>query len=142
MPASRHGAAALTLMTVMLAMSAAGARAESGAGAAGVVNAEGGGAKASSSSTAPPVTTATTTTTTTTTTVPGSSGALTMTVLANGEPAGAAPGPSIAAGSAVAWTYAVTNSGTGTFWSLYLWHDGVGRADCPDRTLVPGETVR
>ena len=65
-----------------------------------------------------------------------------MTVLANGEPAGAAPGPAIETGTAVAWAYDVTNSGTGNLWALYLWHDGLGRADCPDRSLAPGETVR
>ena len=83
-----------------------------------------------------------TTTTTTTLPDPGPQGSLTMTVLANGEPAGAAPGPSLEVGTAVAWAYDVTNNGTGNLWALYLWHNGLGRADCPDRSLAPGETVR
>jgi hypothetical protein len=90
----------------------------------------------------PPAPTTTTTTTTTAPTPPGASGPLTMTVSANGEAAGAAPGPSLAAGDAVAWAYDVTNGGAGNLWALYIWHEGVGRADCPDRSLAPGETVR
>jgi len=85
----------------------------------------------------------TTTATTTTAALPsGAPGPLTMTVTANGAAAGAAPGPSLNAGDPVAWAYDVTNGGAGNLWALYLWHDGVGRADCPDRSLAPGETVR
>ena len=69
-------------------------------------------------------------------------GPLAVTVTADGEPAGAAPGPSAAAGAPVAWSYEVTNEGPGDLWALYLWHDGVGGADCPDRSLAPGEMVR
>jgi hypothetical protein len=69
-------------------------------------------------------------------------GPLTVTATAGGEPAGAAPGPSVAAGASVAWAYEVSNEGPGNLWALYLWHDGVGAADCPDRSLAPGETVR
>ena len=92
----------------------------------------------------PPTTSTTTTTTTTTTTLPdsGMAGPLTMTVLANDQAAGAAPGPAFLAGEAVAWSYEVANTGTANLWALYLWHDGIGRVDCPDRALVPGETVR
>ncbi len=42
----------------------------------------------------------------------------------------------------MAWAYDVTNGGAGNLWALYIWHDGLGRADCPDRSLSPGETVR
>ncbi len=31
---------------------------------------------------------------------------------------------------------------TANLWSLYLWHDGIGAARCPDRLSLPGETVR
>jgi hypothetical protein len=92
--------------------------------------------------TTPPPTPTTTTTTTTAAPPSGTPGPLTMTVTANGAPAGAAPGPSLTAGVPVAWTYDVTNGGTGNLWALYIWHEGVGRADCADRALSPGETVR
>jgi len=87
-----------------------------------------------------------TTTTTTTTTAPppdpGAPGPLELTVSVDGAPAGPAPGPDVAAGTALAWAYEVTNTGTGNLWALYIWHDGGGPADCPDRSLAPGETVR
>jgi large repetitive protein len=69
-------------------------------------------------------------------------GPLPVTATADGEPAGAVPGPSVAVGATVAWAYEVGNAGPGSVWALYLWHDGVGAADCPDRSLAPGETVR
>lgn len=86
--------------------------------------------------------TTTTTTTSTSTTPPGPHGLLTMVITAGGEGAGMAPGPSLTAGDPVAWAYDVTNAGTANLWALYIWHDGIGRADCPDRSLAPGETVR
>jgi hypothetical protein len=69
-------------------------------------------------------------------------GPLTISATADGQPAGAAPGPSVEAGATVSWAYGVRNEGPGNLWALYLWHDGVGAADCPDRVLAPGETVR
>ncbi len=118
MQASRRGPAALVLATAMLLVASTGAPAESawGGPAAGSATAEGGAAS--------------------------TPGPLAVTVTANGEPAGAAPGPSIAAGREVAWAYEVTNTGAANLWALYLWHDGVGAAVCPDRSLAPGETVR
>lgn len=69
-------------------------------------------------------------------------GPLTVRVVANGEAAGRAPGPSIDAGTTVTWSYRVTNSGSSSLWALYLWHDGIGAAQCPTRAMAPGETVR
>lgn len=96
----------------------------------------------------PPATSSTSTTTTTTTTTaapgpaPADPGVLVMEISANGAFAGQAPGPSVDAGAAVAWAYDVTNTGSANLWALYIWHDGLGRADCPDRSLAAGETVR
>lgn len=69
-------------------------------------------------------------------------GPLRLTVSAQGEPAGVAPGPSVVVGEEVAWEYEVTNAGSVSLWALYLWHDGLGPPTCPDRSLAPGETVR
>jgi len=69
-------------------------------------------------------------------------GPLRLTVTAEGEPAGTAPGPSVTVGAEIGWEYQVTNTGTASLWALYLWHDGLGSPACPDRTLAPGETVR
>jgi uncharacterized repeat protein (TIGR01451 family) len=69
-------------------------------------------------------------------------GPLTVRVVANGETAGRAPGPSIDTGATVTWSYRVTNSGSSGLWALYMWHDGIGAAQCPNRFLAPGETVR
>jgi uncharacterized repeat protein (TIGR01451 family) len=118
-PASRRGTATLVLATVMALAAPAPARADAGPGGPAVgriVAAEAGKA--------------------------GVPGPMTITVEANGAPAGAAPGPSLEAGTPMAWSYEVTNGGTGSLWALYMWHEGVGAADCPDRSLAPGETVR
>jgi hypothetical protein len=69
-------------------------------------------------------------------------GPLTLRVVANGDAAGRAPGPSIDTGVTVTWSYRVTNAGPSRLWTLYLWHDGIGAAQCPNRSLAPGETVR
>ncbi|MBU1866148.1 MAG: hypothetical protein KKE89_07005, partial [Actinobacteria bacterium] len=82
-----------------------------------------------------------TTTTTTTTTVPATGPAITMTHLANGRSADTAPGPRLIPGDTVTWTHTVTNTGTEDLWSLIVWHRGIGRADCPVRTLRVGDTV-
>ena len=72
----------------------------------------------------------------------GAPGTLAVGVLANGIPAAAAPGPEVEAGSSVSWVYEVTNQCATDLWALYVWHNGVGQADCPNRTLAPGETLR
>ena len=69
-------------------------------------------------------------------------GPLTVRVVANGEAAGRAPGPVIDGGATVTWSYRVTNAGSSSLWSLYVWHDGIGAAGCPNRSVAPGETVR
>ncbi|MFH2071760.1 MAG: hypothetical protein ABIJ75_02790, partial [Actinomycetota bacterium] len=97
-----------------------------------------------STSTTSTTTTTTTTippTTTTTTTVPATGPAITMTHLANGRSADTAPGPRLIPGDTVTWTHTVTNTGTEDLWSLIVWHRGIGRADCPVRTLWVGDTV-
>lgn len=72
----------------------------------------------------------------------GADGPLVLRVVANGVSAGTAPGPTFETGVTISWSYRVTNSGTANLWALYLWHDGVGAAECPDRSVGPGETVR
>jgi uncharacterized repeat protein (TIGR01451 family) len=115
----RIGSGAVLVATVMLLVVPAAARAEAGSGGPArdrVVAAEADAA--------------------------GVPGPLTITVEANGAAAGTAPGPSVDEGAPMAWSYDVTNAGTAGLWALYLWHDGVGAADCPDGSLAPGETVR
>ena len=59
----------------------------------------------------------------------------------NGKRADRDPGPAIAPGSPVTFTYEVTNTGTTMLWATYVRHDGVGTATCRDRSMEPGETV-
>ncbi len=104
-----------------------------------------------STTTVPPTvtTSSTTTSTSTTTTTPSvtttsattTGPAITMTHQANDESADAAPGPRLIPGDTLTWTHTVTNTGTEDLWSLIVWHDGIGRADCPTRTLRVGDTV-
>jgi len=74
--------------------------------------------------------------------VDGAGGPLVLRVVANGASAGSAPGPTFETGATIDWSYRVTNSGIDNLWALYLWHDGVGAAECPDGSVGPGETVR
>ncbi|MCB2223427.1 MAG: hypothetical protein KQH83_04540 [Actinobacteria bacterium] len=98
---------------------------------------------ATTSTTAPAPTTSTTTTTVpaTTTTTPATGPAIGLATAANGQDAGTPPGPLLTPGEAVTWAHTVTNTGDQDLWSLIVWHEGHGRADCPTRTLRIGDSV-
>jgi hypothetical protein len=68
-------------------------------------------------------------------------GALGLVVSSDGGSVGVGPGPELSVGASVGWSYEVTNTGGVDLWALYVWQAGVGRADCPDRSLAPGESV-
>ncbi|MFN8639649.1 MAG: hypothetical protein U0360_09380 [Dehalococcoidia bacterium] len=59
----------------------------------------------------------------------------------NGQDADAAPGPSITVGSAVTWTYVVTNTGNVSLTSVVVTDDKLGAVTCPNTTLAPAETM-
>jgi hypothetical protein len=61
-------------------------------------------------------------------------------VLANGLPTGS-PGPTLVPGDGVAFSYRITNTGTATLWSPFVWHDGEGKAECPRGRIDPGAAV-
>ena len=68
-------------------------------------------------------------------------GDLDLRVFVDGQDAASAPGPEVTAGQDILVTYEVRNRGSDTLYALYLRQDGIGRVDCPDRTLSPGELV-
>jgi len=59
----------------------------------------------------------------------------------NGEDADLPPGPSLFAGSAVNWTYEVTNPGPGTVTGLAVTDDQGVVVTCPGTTLAAGEAM-
>ena len=59
----------------------------------------------------------------------------------NGQDADDAPGPTIAVGSTVSWTYVVTNNTTETFTSLTVTDDKGVAVACPKLLLSPGASM-
>lgn len=59
----------------------------------------------------------------------------------NGEDADTAPGPTIALGGAVNWTYVVTNNSNVTLTSVTVVDDKVGAISCPKTELAAGESM-
>ncbi|HEX3530446.1 MAG TPA: hypothetical protein VH988_25575 [Thermoanaerobaculia bacterium] len=59
----------------------------------------------------------------------------------NGQHVTAAPGPTINAGSAVTWTYVVTNSGDVALSNVAVTDDQHVAVSCPKSTLQPGESM-
>jgi hypothetical protein len=59
----------------------------------------------------------------------------------NGQDADEAPGPTIAVGSTVSWTYVVTNNTTETFTSLTVTDDKGVAVACPKLLLSPGASM-
>jgi hypothetical protein len=59
----------------------------------------------------------------------------------NGQDADAPPGPVIAVGSPVAWTYVVTNTGTETLDPARVGDDQGVLVSCPQSVLAPGESM-
>jgi len=66
---------------------------------------------------------------------------LTIVKLTNGQDANTAPGPEIAAGSTVTWTYIVTNTGNVTLSNLKVTDDKGVAVSCPKTTLAAGESM-
>lgn len=59
----------------------------------------------------------------------------------NGQDADAAPGPLVAPGSPVTWSYAVTNAGNQTINNIVVTDDREGVVTCPQATLTPGASM-
>ncbi len=59
----------------------------------------------------------------------------------NGQVAASPPGPGIAVGSAVAWTYAVTNSGESPLFNVRVTDESGMLVSCPKTTLQPRELM-
>jgi uncharacterized repeat protein (TIGR01451 family) len=59
----------------------------------------------------------------------------------NGDDADQAPGPTLAIGAAVTWTYVVTNNGTVTLTSVKVTDDRVSSVTCPATTLSAGQSM-
>ena len=59
----------------------------------------------------------------------------------NGEDADSAPGPRLAVGSAVSWTYVVTNTGQVPLTSVAVTDDRGVPVSCPATTLAVGESM-
>jgi hypothetical protein len=59
----------------------------------------------------------------------------------NGQDANVAPGPEIAAGSPVQWTYQVTNGGNVALRDVRVSDDRLGNVICPKAGLQPGESM-
>jgi len=59
----------------------------------------------------------------------------------NGEDADDLPGPSVAAGSTVTWTYFVRNTGGVTLHSVTLTDDKEGAISCPQSSLASGASM-
>ena len=67
--------------------------------------------------------------------------ALQIKTYTNGQDANAGTGPEIKAGSAVQWTYTVTNSGNVALRDVRVTDDHVANVSCPKTTLQPGESM-
>lgn len=59
----------------------------------------------------------------------------------NGEDADLPPGPVLAPGAAVTWTYEVTNTGSDPFTGVTVTDDQGVTVTCPGTTLAPGESM-
>jgi uncharacterized repeat protein (TIGR01451 family) len=59
----------------------------------------------------------------------------------NGEDADVPPGPVLAVGSPVLWTYRVTNGGTGAVTNIMVTDDRGVAVSCPKTSLQPGESM-
>jgi hypothetical protein len=59
----------------------------------------------------------------------------------NGQDADEAPGPTLAVGATVTWTYVVTNNGTVALTNVKVTDDRVATVTCPKATLATGESM-
>src|SRR5262249_27413884 len=71
----------------------------------------------------------------------GSAPAITIVKKTNGTDNNAAPGPYVAVGSTVTWTYLITNTGNVALSTIALTDDKVGAVTCPATTLAVGANM-
>ncbi|MEM7083989.1 MAG: SdrD B-like domain-containing protein [Pseudomonadota bacterium] len=71
----------------------------------------------------------------------GESGTLDIEKLTNGQDADSAPGPALAVGATVSWTYVVTNNTNGTVSGITVTDDQGVVVSCPSDTLAPGASL-
>jgi PKD repeat protein len=71
----------------------------------------------------------------------GAEPGVTIKVFTNGQDANTAPGPSIAVGDPVTWTYNVTNTGNCALTSVAVVDDRGVPVTCPKSTLAAGESM-
>ncbi len=71
----------------------------------------------------------------------GVTAGITIVKTTNGTDNNVAPGPSVAVGSTVTWTYLITNTGNVTLTNVTLTDDKVGAVGCPQTTLAPGANM-
>lgn len=67
--------------------------------------------------------------------------AITIEKRVNGQDADEAPGPKVRKGSAVQWTYAVTNTGDVPLTAVTVTDDRGAAVSCPKSVLAPGEAM-
>ncbi|MFL6260548.1 MAG: hypothetical protein ACJ76Y_12610 [Thermoanaerobaculia bacterium] len=67
--------------------------------------------------------------------------ALDVQTYANGQSAGQPPGPAIATGTPVQWSYGVTNTGQVALTSVKVTDDRVTAVSCPQSSLQPGQSM-
>ena len=71
----------------------------------------------------------------------GSAPAISIIKKTNGTNNDVAPGPTVAVGSTVTWTYTITNTGNVTLSNVILTDNKIGTITCPKTTLAPGESM-
>ncbi|MFL6236252.1 MAG: hypothetical protein ACJ76N_24180 [Thermoanaerobaculia bacterium] len=67
--------------------------------------------------------------------------ALDVQTYANGQSAGQPPGPAIATGTPVQWSYGVTNTGQVALTAVKVTDDRVTAVSCPQSSLQPGQSM-
>ncbi len=61
--------------------------------------------------------------------------------LINGQHAASPPGPSIAVGTPIVWSYGVSNTGSGNLTKVRVGDSVAGAVRCPQRLLKPGQSM-